>query len=690
CLCLASPQEGSVDESHAAMNPCQLFSSLVMSMCCHIISTTAWSVNNFLVTGPKAYLTYSKSVQVGAQRGIEECKHQFAWDRWNCPESARQLSTHNGLRSATRETAFVHAISAAGVMYTLTKNCSMGEFANCGCDDSKIGKIGGRGWVWGGCSDNVDFGERIAKQFVDKVENGQDSRAAVNLHNNEAGRLAVRATLKRTCKCHGVSGSCSIQTCWMQLADFRDVGGYLKIKHHQARKLEMDKTRMRAGNSADNRGAITDTFSAVSRTELLYMEESPDYCVKNLSLGLHGTEGRECLQSGKNLSQWERRSCRRLCHDCGLKVEERRIETVSSCNCKFHCEMRNVHSKCDEVLLRKKAQEPQTAQQRAQTTTRAKQMNWFYGAITGNEKPPDERTKGISKAQLTYSSSVQVGAQSGLRECKHQFAWHRWNCPESALHIASHKGLRSATRETSFVHAISAAGVMYTLTRNCSLGDLEDCGCDSTRNGKLGGRGWLWGGCSDNVEFGERISKQYVDALETGQDSRAAVNLHNNEAGRLLSDFREVGNYLKMKHDQAQKLDMDKRRMRAGNSADNRVSMSDAFGTIAQAELIYLEDSPDYCAKNLSLGLPGTEGRECLQHGDSLSQWERRSCRRLCHECGLRVEERRSEVVSSCNCKFHWCCTVKCENCSQVTVKHVCARRHGGHAQKRRARGPKQ
>ncbi len=28
---------------------------------------------------------------------------------------------------------------------------------------------------------------------------------------------------------------------------------------------------------------------------------------------------------------------------------------------------------------------------------------------------------------------------------------------------------------------------------------------------------------------------QYVDALETGQDSRAAVNLHNNEAGRLVS-----------------------------------------------------------------------------------------------------------------------------------------------------------
>lgn len=36
------------------------------------------------------------------------------------------------------------------------------------------------------------------------------------------------------------------------------------------------------------------------------------------------------------------------------------------------------------------------------------------------------------------------------------------------------------------------------------------------------------------MDFGERISKQYVDAYETGQDARAAVNLHNNAAGRLV------------------------------------------------------------------------------------------------------------------------------------------------------------
>lgn len=42
----------------------------------------------------------------------------------------------------TRETSFVHAISAAGVMHALTKNCSMGDLDNCGCDDSRIGQTG--------------------------------------------------------------------------------------------------------------------------------------------------------------------------------------------------------------------------------------------------------------------------------------------------------------------------------------------------------------------------------------------------------------------------------------------------------------------------------------------------------------------------------------------------------------------
>lgn len=51
-----------------------------------------------------------------------------------------------------------------------------------------------------------------------------------------------------------------------------------------------------------------------------------------------------------------------------------------------------------------------------------------------------------------------------------------------------------------------------------------------------GGSDWKWGGCSDNIEFGDEISRRYIDVLETGSDARAIVNLHNNEAGRRVSN----------------------------------------------------------------------------------------------------------------------------------------------------------
>ncbi|XP_006899569.1 PREDICTED: protein Wnt-8a [Elephantulus edwardii] len=322
-----------------------------MGICCATLSASAWSVNNFLITGPKAYQTYTTSVALGAQSGVEECKFQFAWERWNCPENALQLSTHNRLRSATRETSFIHAISSAGVTFTITKNCSMGDFEDCGCDKSKNRKTGGHSWIWGGCSDNVEFGERISRLFVDGLEKGKDARALMNLHNNQAGRLAVRATMKKNCKCHGFSGSCSVQTCWLQLADFRETGDYLKVKYHQALKMEVDKHQLRAGNSAKGRQAPNEAFLPGAEAELVFLEDSPDYCFRNSSLGIYGTEGRQCLQSSRGASRGQRHgSCGHLCTECGLRVEEKVQEVGSSCNCKFQWCCRVKCDQCRHVV----------------------------------------------------------------------------------------------------------------------------------------------------------------------------------------------------------------------------------------------------------------------------------------------------------------------------------------------------
>lgn len=52
-----------------------------------------------------------------------------------------------------------------------------------------MGQVAGvRDWEWGGCSDNIGFGIKFAREFVDAGERGRSLREKMNLHNNEAGR----------------------------------------------------------------------------------------------------------------------------------------------------------------------------------------------------------------------------------------------------------------------------------------------------------------------------------------------------------------------------------------------------------------------------------------------------------------------------------------------------------------------
>lgn len=94
-----------------------------------------------------------------------------------------------------------------------------------------------------------------------------------------------------------------------------------------------------------------------------------------------------------------------------------------------------------------------------------------------------------------------------------------------------------ATRESAFVHAIASAGVAFAVTRACAEGSATICGCDNRHKGPPG-EGWKWGGCSEDVEFGTMVSREFADARENRPDSRSAMNRHNNEAGRMVGFHR--------------------------------------------------------------------------------------------------------------------------------------------------------
>lgn len=121
---------------------------------------------------------------------------------WHSLSRCLPVCLHPSL-SATRESAFVHAIASAGVAFAVTRSCAEGTSTMCGCDSHHKGPPG-EGWKWGGCSEDAEFGVLVSREFADARENRPDARSAMNRHNNEAGRT-VNTFRHTSGKCVGMS-----------------------------------------------------------------------------------------------------------------------------------------------------------------------------------------------------------------------------------------------------------------------------------------------------------------------------------------------------------------------------------------------------------------------------------------------------------------------------------------------------
>lgn len=164
------------------------------------------------------------------------------------------------------------------------------------------------------------------------------------------------------CKCHGMSGSCQLKTCWKNAPDFRAIGRILKQLFRNAilvnqsntgnreplviaKKAFHRKHAQRSFNGAERRPSIR-----LSQLEdsLFYYQRSPNFCERNSLLdiqgewkwsddfdaaiwlsSLAGTIGRRCNRTSSGNG-----SCSTLCCGRGFHlIKESRNE---KCMCKFH------------------------------------------------------------------------------------------------------------------------------------------------------------------------------------------------------------------------------------------------------------------------------------------------------------------------------------------------------------------
>ena len=125
------------------------------------------------------------------------------------------------------------------------------------------------------------------------------------------------------CRCHGISGSCELKTCWRTLPLFSDVGKYLKEKYeHSVQITEKIKRRLQRKGKVKRK-------VPVRKEDLVHIHKSPNYCVEDAQRGILGTSGRQCNKTSDGPE-----SCELLC--CGRGYNTQVYRKIERCNCKSH------------------------------------------------------------------------------------------------------------------------------------------------------------------------------------------------------------------------------------------------------------------------------------------------------------------------------------------------------------------
>lgn len=133
--------------------------------------------------------------------------------------------------------------------------------------------------------------------------------------------------MQQECRCIGLSGACNARYCYKTLSPLSVSTSWLKKRYDIAKKVRASRLRKRDGNG---RLVTYENSTPPGKHDLIYLLDSPNYCLNERKTGSLGTTGRQCnacnSTSGLN-------SCEDMC--CGRGYNTYVEQTEKNCKCKF-------------------------------------------------------------------------------------------------------------------------------------------------------------------------------------------------------------------------------------------------------------------------------------------------------------------------------------------------------------------
>nr|AID23634.1 wnt-5 [Hofstenia miamia] len=299
-----------------------------------------------------------------------------------------------------------------------------------------------------------------------------------------------------------------------------------------------------------------------------------------------------------------------------------------------------------------------------------------------------------------FTDAASKAFQIAAEECQKQFKYDRWNCAnwnEALLRIQTP---HFANKQSGFMHAMASAAVSLSIIEECMNGN-DECICvnkakkDTSREIACSPSSQT--ASIDEIRFGIKVAAHLIDSLEIlGNESFIRkINTHNTILGRTtlkrlkqkdckcqgasgsctqkvcwyrLPTLSQIGKKLKSKYNRAKKV--------RSNEHSNTLYKTNN-NVAGKMELVYaLKSKHGECSNDTHKDR--MLGRECfikpMPSVEVHYQPSRTSCQTLCTSCNLAVEEVTTIVSKRCQCKFEYCCRVKCEICNVTVITSTCSK----------------